>query len=148
MLLQAAAEVADEAQIWCCCTVAPVRPQAWELPYATGAVVQKKKQRKERKKPLQNSVTFLKVYCSFTKMLCKPKHCSFELLITEHSDSHVHKLLFVFLLLVGLVSLIHRAPAREAKLCGGKRIFSSSRTPLVYYFLRHFVIREMKVQTV
>ena len=108
----------------------------------------KRNKEKKEKKTSQNSVTFLKVYCSFTKMLCKPKHCSFELLITEHSDSHVHKLLFVFLLLVGLVSLIHRAPAREAKLCGGKRIFSSSRTPLVYYFLRHFVIREMKVQTV
>ena len=49
----------DPALLWLCCrlvAVAPIRPLAWELPYAEGVALKSKKQKqKKKKKVLFNS---------------------------------------------------------------------------------------------
>ena len=50
-LLQGATEITDAAKIWCCClwlwhrmaAKAPIQPLAWELPYAVGVALKRKK---------------------------------------------------------------------------------------------------------
>ena len=47
-LLQAAAEFTDAAQIWLWCRLTaatPIRPPAWELPYAMGVVLKRQKKK-------------------------------------------------------------------------------------------------------
>ena len=57
VLPQAAMEVTDVPQIWCCpwlwlrpAAAALVQPLAQELPYATGRAIKKKKKKKKKKK--------------------------------------------------------------------------------------------------
>ena len=49
--------VADATGVWCCCgcgegqeATAPIRPLAWEPPYAAGAALENKKIKKNKKK--------------------------------------------------------------------------------------------------
>ena len=67
-LLQAVAQVADAARIWCCygygvcrlAAIAPMRPLAWELPYApSGALKGKKRERKREFLNMPVSFEFL-----------------------------------------------------------------------------------------
>ena len=55
-LLQSAANIVEAAWIWCCCgcsvglaAEALIRPLAWELPYATGTAIKRKKNAEEKR---------------------------------------------------------------------------------------------------
>ena len=61
--------VKDLALLWLWCrpaAVAPVRPLAWELPYARGAALKRKKKKKrEKKKVMLHCPVFCEVCNSF-----------------------------------------------------------------------------------